>query len=383
MASYSNKPLKNLVTNNPNKFWMTDSPEVKKSPPTIEYTRRYNEDADQMIYLGLNENVKEPNLLIQEAVLTATKTINRYPDNHFTKLSYAVAEETGIHPTQQIWGAGASDLINRVVSINARAGLKIISPAPTFWGYERSYEIINADVERVGLRSDGHTDVDAMLEKISDDTGVITFSTPANPSGIAVPEADIISFAKNTPEHILLLIDEVYFEYAKFDGEPDMIELMHKYRPNGKWLILRSFSKAYGLAGARIGYGLASDKYVAARVENDYLNFSVSSFAFSAALSAYLDKSSLTETLNKNGKQRDKLEKALQSLKLAYYPSSANFISIIMPQRASYYIKKLYEQKIICASWNDENFPYMLRVAITNEVEGNKFIEALTKTLKS
>lgn len=369
------------ISTSSNRFWMSDISQVKKSPPTVEYIGRYNEDADQITYLGLNENVRQPSKLVQESILAASKTINRYPDNHFTELSRVMSDKTGIHPTQQVWGAGASDLINRVININARAGLNIISPAPTFWGYERSYEIINADVERVRLLSNGHTDVCGMIAMITDNTGVVTFSTPANPSGIAVPKQDIINFARNTPDHILLLIDEVYFEYAKFDGEPDMIELMREYRPNGKWLILRSFSKAYGLAGARIGYGLASDTYVAARIENDWLNFSVSNMAFSAAFSAFLDESTLIKTLTENKMQRNNLEVELAELGLLSFPSSANFISIMMPQNAIYYIEKLFEQKIICAGWNDDNFPNMMRVAITNDEEREKFMTALKKIL--
>ena len=216
-----------------------------------------------------------------------------------------------------------------------------------------------------------------MIDAIAPNTGVMTFSTPANPSGLAVPEADIIKFATDTPDHILLLVDEVYVEYAAFDGATDMVALLRKYRPNGKWLILRSFSKAYAMAGARIGYGLASDQDLAARLENDTINFTVSSLAFAAALPAYLDNQRLTKILSENKQQRVKFEADLQSLGLEYLQPSANFISVKMPREASYYIEKLFNNKIVCAGWNDPNFPNYLRVALTNDEERIKFISAL------
>ncbi|NRA88869.1 MAG: aminotransferase class I/II-fold pyridoxal phosphate-dependent enzyme [Rhizobiales bacterium] len=358
-------------------FWAEDHCDLKKSPPTIEYTSRYHDKADEFTYLGLNENPNGPTNEMKQDLLAAAEQINRYPDNHFTELSHAVEKNTGVSPHEQIWGAGASDLIQRVVTTNFREGLNIISPAPTFWGYERVYNIINADVTRVILKPDGHTDVDAMIDAIAPNTGVMTFSTPANPSGLAVPEADIIKFATDTPDHILLLVDEVYVEYAAFDGATDMVALLRKYRPNGKWLILRSFSKAYAMAGARIGYGLASDQDLAARLENDTINFTVSSLAFAAALPAYLDNQRLTKILSENKQQRVKFEADLQSLGLEYLQPSANFISVKMPREASYYIEKLFNNKIVCAGWNDPNFPNYLRVALTNDEERIKFISAL------
>ncbi len=372
-------PSKNKQTNID--FWAEDQINLKKSPPTIEYTARYHDKADEFTYLALNENPNGPSEAIKHDISRAVETINRYPDNHHTQLSHSVAKQTKVNPHEQVWGAGASDLIQRVVTSNHREGLNIISPAPTFWGYERVYNIINADVSRIMLRDDGHTDVDAMLAAIKPNTGVMTFSTPANPSGLAVPEADIIQFASKTPDHILLLVDEVYVEYATFDGQADMVALLRKHRPNGKWLILRSFSKAYAMAGARIGYGLASDQALAARLENDAINFTVSSLAFAAAMSAFNDTQRLTKILAENKVQRKKFEQNLTDLGLNYLQSSANFISIKMPHEASHYIEKLFDSKIVCAGWNDINFPNYMRVALTNDEERIKFISALKPLL--
>lgn len=361
--------------------WVTDTVDLKKSPPTVEYTSRYYQHADEFTYLGLNENPNGPTNEMKHDIMAAAEQINRYPDNHYSGLSHAVAAKTNVSPHEQIWGAGASDLIQRVVTTNFRAGLNIISPAPTFWGYERVYSIIKADVTRVQLLKDGHTDVDAMLAAIAPNTGVMTFTTPANPSGLAVPEADIIKFATQTPDHILLLVDEVYSEYARFDGAADMVKLMREHRPNGKWLILRSFSKAYAMAGARIGYGLASDKNLAAQLENDAINFTVSSLAFAAALPAYLDDQRLTKIMAENKIQRTKIEANLKELGLKYLKSSANFISIVMPKEASFYIEKLFDKKIVCAGWNVPEFPNYLRVSLTNDEERLKFISALKELL--
>ena len=134
----------------------------------------------------------------------------------------------------------------------------------------------------------------------------MTFATPANPSGLSVPADQIAEIARAVPTNILLLVNEVYHEFAAFDGEPDLLDILRRER-TAPWLVLRSFSKAYRLAGARVGYGLASDENTAHRVQEHAVNFATPSLGFAAPLAVWRDQESLAETLDLNQRERDAL----------------------------------------------------------------------------
>ena len=153
-------------------------------PPTRDYLASQGLDPDAMHLLGLNEAPLAPPASVQEAVAAAAQYLNRYPDNVHSGLVHAVAKRCLTAPDLQVWGSGAGELIYRAVAIAARQGLHIVSPSPTFWGYERVYALCNADVTRTRLHSDGRLDVDSLLGAITERTGIVTFATPGNPSGV-------------------------------------------------------------------------------------------------------------------------------------------------------------------------------------------------------
>ena len=344
-------------------MWNTDFEWPFKTPPTRDHLRAQGIDTDSWHLLALNESPLAPSKDVSDAIAKVIPHLNRYPDNVLGALVDSVAEKTGVPGEQQIWGSGAGDLINRAVSLATQHQLNIVSPSPTFWGYERTYRLQQAEVTRTPLDNDGKIDVDALLGAINEHTGIVTFATPGNPSGVSLSAAEIEHIARHTPDNVLLMIDEVYVEFCVHEGGPDALEIVRRVR-NGPWVVLRSFSKAYQLAGARVGYGLAGDPLTAKRLREHCLNFNISSLSYAAAMAAWSDEAALTAYLEHNKKEKHFLSAELTALGLRVLPSAANFIAVEMPLPAIDVLTVLREQKIACATWNHVDFPNFVRIGL-------------------
>lgn len=360
-------------TRNP---WCDDIPWSFKSPPTYETLAASDRLTTQTTLLHLNESPLAPSSVVAAAASDAVGTLNRYPDNHYHRLTEAIALDTGIEPSRQAWGAGASDLIYRCVALTTREGGHIVSPSPTFWGYERVFALAAANVSRVPLADDGQLDVDAMIAAITPATTLVTFTTPANPSGMAISRNNFDKLVAAIPAGALFLVDEVYFEFARHDGEFDMLEALHN-QCSAPWLVLRSFSKAWRLAGARVGYGLASSPMIADRVQNHAVNFAVSSLTFEVAYASYCNSEAMHDYLQFNQTQRNAMIQRLLEAGLRVLPSSANFISVELPVQAAQINPQLVARDIYCGQWHHESFANYLRVGVGTEAE----VDRMTRTL--
>lgn len=362
-------------------FWTDDFDwPFGKPPPTRDYLFSQGQDADALHLLGLNEAPFAPSDRVASALQRAAHYLNRYPDNVHEELTKAVEARHHIPAERQVWGSGAGELIYRAVALATQAGFNIVSHAPTFWGYERVFLLQKARVHRTGLKPDGTLDVEAFLSAIDRDTGIVTFATPGNPSGISLSEDEIVHIARNTPDNALLMADEVYHEFCAHEGGPDVLDILQRVR-KAPWIVLRSFSKAYRLAGARVGYGFASDNATARRIRERSLNFTISSTGFAAALAAFEDRQELEKYLIHNADIKNKLSENLRAIGLQPMPSAANFVSVEMPQPSSEIIPELANKKIICAGWNHPDFPNNIRIGIANEASNAAVVEALRQMI--
>lgn len=359
-------------------MWNTDFEWPFKTPPTREFLRSQGLDVDNWHLLALNESPFAPSDKTAEYIAKVIPYLNRYPDNLEHELVAEVEQHTGIAAEQQIWGNGAGDLINRAVSIATQHQLNIVSPSPTFWGYERTYRLQQAEVTRTPLDQGGGIDVDALLAAINPQTGIVTFATPGNPSGVSLSAEAIETIARVTPDDALLIIDEVYHEFCVYEGGPDALDIVRRVR-KAPWVVLRSFSKAYQLAGARVGYGLASDALTAKRLREHCLNFNISSLNYAAALAAWRDRDALATYLEHNRVEKAFLGAELGKLGLRVLPSTANFIAVEMPVAAVKVLAALREKKIACAPWNHGDFERFIRVGLGKRGDS----EAVVNELKS
>ena len=363
-------------------MWNTDFEWPFKTPPTRDFLRGQGIDVDDWHLLALNESPMGPSDGVTDRIAEVIPHLARYPDNVLGELVESVAAKTGTPEDQQVWGAGAGDLINRAVGIATQHQLNIVSPSPTFWGYERTYRLQQAEVTRTKLDNEGRIDVDALLGAINEQTGIVTFATPGNPSGVSLTAEEIERIALETPDNVLLMIDEVYHEFCVHEGGPNALEIVRAVR-KAPWVVLRSFSKAYQLAGARVGYGLASDQITAKRLREHCLNFNISSLSYAAAMAAWSDEKALHDYLVHNSQEKGFLSKELVALGLRVLPSAANYISVEMPTPAVDVLAALREQKIACASWNNADFPNFIRIGLGMRESNVAVVAALKEIIKS
>ncbi len=357
-------------------MWNTDFDWPFKTPPTRDFLRSQGLDVDNWHLLALNESPFTPSDKTADYIAKVIPYLNRYPDNLEQELVAEIAQHTGIPAEQQIWGNGAGDIINRAVSIASQHQLNIISPSPTFWGYERTYRLQQAEVTRTPLDKNGNIVVDELLAAINPQTGIVTFATPGNPSGVSLSAEAIATIARDTPDDALLMIDEVYHEFCLHEGGPDALAIVRQER-KAPWVVLRSFSKAYQLAGARVGYGLASDPATAKRLREHCLNFNISSLNYAAALAAWHDRDTLDAYLEHNRVEKMHLSAELQKLGLRVLPSAANFISAELPLAAVDVLAALREQRIACAPWNHADFPHFIRIGLGTRKDSEAVVAGL------
>ncbi|MCC2099134.1 MAG: histidinol-phosphate aminotransferase family protein [Hyphomicrobiales bacterium] len=351
-----------------------------KPPPTRDHLASQGKNPDAMHLLGLNEAPLAPSGRVAGVLSQAAEYLNRYPDNIHEQLTKAVEKIDGVPVERQIWGSGAGELINRAVAVATNAGLNIVSMSPTFWGYERVYALHDANVHRTGLHKDGSMDVDALLAAIDGSTGIVTFATPGNPSGVSLSEEEIVHIARKTPDNVLLMVDEVYYEFCAHEGGPNALEILKRERTS-PWLVLRSFSKAYRLAGARVGYGFASDAMTARRIREHSLNFTISTIGFVAALASFEDRAELERYLAQNAAVKKYLTDSLASIGANPFPSAANFVSARLSVPAAEAAKALLQQNIVCAAWNHPDFPNNLRIGVGSMESADAVCNALKPLL--
>jgi histidinol-phosphate aminotransferase len=363
----------------PHDLWTLPADWPFRTPPTYGHLIALGLDPRELALIGLNENPEPPGPAVAKAAAAAVSLLNRYPDNIDVAASDAVSRRLGVSSDRLVWGAGAGDLIFRSIWTAAKAGASVVAPSPTFWGYERVYRLTGANARRVPLRPDGSTDIAGIINAISPDTGVVSFATPGNPSGALVSAEEIADVSAATPPGALLLVDEVYHEFAP-EGAPDIVDILQKRR-NGPWLVLRSFSKAYRMAGARVGFGIASDAALAKYLQEHALNFMVSSIAFALALAAWEDRKTLHETVEQNRIERSALQQDLRAIGLSPLPSASNFVSVPLPRIAAEVLAELMKRGIACATWSHPDFPNHLRVGVGSAADRRRVVGALAEIL--
>jgi histidinol-phosphate aminotransferase len=329
-----------------------------------------------VIKLASNENPFGPSPKVLQAIEKAALTINRYPDGGCFYLRSAVAKHVEVGQEQLIFGNGSDELIFMVLRAFVEPGDEVIVSHPSFAVYTIGSNIAGASLKVIPMK-DFHHDLDAMAMAAGKATKVIFIDNPGNPSGGYVTGDELESFLQKVPQETVVVLDEAYFEYAVGQsGYPQTIPWLKKY-PN--MIILRTFSKIYGLAGLRVGYGVATPEMI------DILNrvrepFNVNSIAQEAAIACLKDKAYYTRALKLLRQERSMLEKEMGTMNLKIVPSATNFILIDLGEPSGRVIDGLLQKGVIVrdmAAWGLSTF---IRVTIGTPEENQKFIKHL-KTL--
>jgi histidinol-phosphate aminotransferase len=277
----------------------------------------------ELLDLSNNESPLEPSPTVTRALFVATFEANRYPDNSARALREALGATHGVLPDQVVLGNGSSEILDIAARLALREGGEVVSAFPAFGVYQRVALRYGGHLVRVPLRN-WRVDLEAMASAVTADTRLLVIGNPNNPTGTTVRGSDLAALVQALPEEVLVVVDEAYAEYVNDPAFRSALELRGAH-PG--LLVLRTFSKAYGLAGLRIGYGIVAPE-LAARLERERPTFNTSRLAQAAALAVLEDEAQLERTVSLNRAARQALCERLDGIGLSYVPSQANFVLV-------------------------------------------------------
>lgn len=329
-----------------------------------------------VIKLASNENPYGPSPKALQAIRRAAKDVNRYPDGDCFYLRQALAKRLKVPSQQLVFGNGSDEIIVLAVRVFVSPGDEVIIADPSFLIYGIAARIAGARVKAIPLK-DFYYDLEAMKRAVTDKTRVIFLGNPDNPSGKYLTQKQLESFLNGLREDILIFIDEAYYEYVRAKDYVDSLGLLKKHK---NIIVTRTFSKMYGLAGLRVGYGIAGGEII------DCLNrirepFNVNSLAQAAALACLEDQPYYRSLARRIGRQREVLYQGIRKLGLKCVESYTNFVLIDMRQDASRVAKALLAKGVIVRDMNFWGLKEFIRVTIGTEAENKRFLNALRMVL--
>lgn len=343
--------------------------------PISELAREMGLVEGSIVKLASNENPLGMSPRARDAAMTAIASAERYPDGNGFSLKAALSARLDIEPEQIVLGNGSNDVLDLAARAFLSAGRSAVYAQYAFAVYPLATHAVGARGIEVPAREFGH-DLDAMLAAMSADTRVVFIANPNNPTGTFVPGAEIEAFLERVPANVLVVLDEAYTEYLLPEQAYDSIAWLERF-PN--LLVSRTFSKAYGLAGLRIGYGVGSKELIGLlnRVRQP---FNVTSVGLAAACAALDDLEFLARSAHINRRGMEQITAALDELGLAWIPSAGNFVTFRVGDGAAVN-NALLRQGVIVRPIAGYGLPEWLRVSIGLPEDNARFIAALKVAL--
>ncbi len=347
--------------------------------PIAEVAREFGLDEANIVKLASNENPLGMPESARAAIQKASADIGRYPDGNGFELKAAITAKYGVPSDWITLGNGSNDILELVTHAMVQPGQSVIYSEFSFAVYALAAQAVGARALVTPAVKYGH-DLQGMTERITSDTRLIFIANPNNPTGTFIPAAQIEAFLKTVPQEVVVVLDEAYNEYLAPELQYESIAWVRRY-PN--LLVSRTMSKAYGLAGLRIGFGIAQPSIT------DLLNrirqpFNVNSLAQAAAIAALGDSAFLKESARVNSEGYLQLTKAFDAMDLEYVPSFGNFVMVRVgsDDGAGARINlALLKQGIIVRPVGNYGLPQWLRVTIGLPQENAAFLAALRKAL--
>ena len=297
-----------------------------------------------------------------EAATRAVGVMNRYPDMGSRALYEALAERLGVPVEDLAAATGSVALIYQLLQAFCEPGDEVVYAWRSFEAYPIAVTAAGARSVQVPLRADGHHDLDAMAEAITERTRVVMVCTPNNPTGPAVSQAELDAFLARVPEHVVAVVDEAYLEFVRMD---DAVDGLATYRAHPNVVLFRTFSKAYGLAGFRVGYAVAQPE-VAGALRAVSLPFGVSAVAQAAAVASLEAGEELLARVDALVVERDRVEAGLRAAGWEVPDAQGNFVWFALGERAAEFAAACDEAGIVVRPFAGEG----CRVSI-GEVEAN------------
>jgi histidinol-phosphate aminotransferase len=343
--------------------------------PVEELAREYGLAEKDIVKLASNENPRGPSPRVREAIADAAAGVARYPDGNGFALKTALASRFGVERDQVVLGNGSNDILELATQAFLRPGDEAVYSQHAFAVYPLATQARGATGVAIPARDLGH-DLDAMRDAITPRTRIVFVANPNNPTGTWLAPAAMKSFVAAVPEDVLIVLDEAYNEYLPATHRSDTASWIADH---ANLVISRTFSKAYGLAGLRVGYGLMNIA-VADMLNRVRQPFNVNSVAQAAALAALADTAYMEESARLNFAGLEQLMRGLDALGIGYVPSHGNFLLVRIGAAAKVY-DSLLRKGVIVRPVANYGLPEYLRVTVGLEEENRRFLSALRQAV--
>ena len=334
--------------------------------------------------LASNENPFGPSPVVGLALAHLALSAGLYPDANCRALRAAIAARTGAQPEQVVVGNGSENVLEMLCQAFLEPGDRVVTLLPSFGLHEIYPRMMGAHVQMLPVTSALEFDVDAWVAALTQGPApkLAMLSNPSNPVGCMLDATAFGRIVQATPQETLLVIDEAYYEYALHSpGFPDALaELRAQNRP---WIVLRTFSKAWGLAGLRVGYGIASDARLVQMLDRVRTPFNVNVAAQTAALAAWNDAAYMQQCVSKTVEQREWLDAQLRSLGVVIAPSATNFLFLNLQRPNGPVAEALLARGVVVKPWKEMGYESFIRVSIASVEDNALFLQAFAEAMRA
>jgi histidinol-phosphate aminotransferase len=354
---------------------LNDFPVYQPGRPIEEVARELGIPAAGIIKLASNENPLGPSPAALAAMQHTIANINLYPDGNAFYLKQKLGDYLGLPAANLILGNGSNEIIEFVGHALMGPDTEVLVSQYCFAVYPLVTKLFNATLVTVPARNYGH-DLSAMLRAITPRTRVIFVANPNNPTGTTVRSSELREFVRDVPHNVLVALDQAYIEFQ--EGPLDFLdEIRSGQQPN--LLLMRTFSKIFGLAGLRIGYGIADTSLITA-LEKVRQPFNINSIAQAGALAALTDGEHITRTRQNNAAGLKWFERALTELKLEFIPSEANFVLVRVGDGQGVF-DRMQKRGVIIRPMGGYDLPEWIRISIGTPEQNERCLNALKPSL--
>jgi histidinol-phosphate aminotransferase len=339
-----------------------------------------HERGKHIIRMDLNECPYPPSPKAIAAMQAHADKLNRYPDGTCPQLTERLAAMTGVPARQICWGSGSTQLLKSIMEMVIAPGEHLVSPSLLWHRFHGVYETLDADVTMVPNLGDGHIDIDGLMNAIGNNTRLAVLLTPNNPTGLMLDADQIRRVCDETPENVLLFIDEAYHEFAVHAGGADALQIVKDRK--GPWVVSRTFSKAYALAGARLGYAYCSSEELANALRLITSTFNISAFAEVGALAALDDTEYKDFIMDSNATERGRIIDGLKDLGCKPMQSVTNFVAAETGVPGAQVVAEMRARGIRIGRLADAGFETYVRISMGQPSDTDVCLGALKEVLE-
>lgn len=335
--------------------------------------------AARVIKLSNNESPFGASPAVAEAVrLWLADGVSRYPDPTGKRLAEAIGKSVGVPVERVVLGNGSENILELLCQAVLDPGDLVTTQAPGFSLHEIFPRMMGARVVKVPVTDEFGLDTAAWSAALAAGPKLVFLANPCNPTGAMLSVGELERIVADTPESALLVLDEAYCEFARPDPEyPDGLAVLRgQERP---WIVLRTFSKAYGLAAIRVGFGIASDAVLVQALDRVRTPYNVNQLAQAAAIAALGDHAHLAETVRRTGLEIARVADRLRGTGLRVAPSSANFLFIDTGHPSDWVAQELHRTGIVVKAWREPGYENFIRASLSTSEDNDVFVQRLAE----